>query len=131
MIEIMIKSLKDQSLRTSCDHHFLVSGEVSLVRFKDVKEFEAYQGLGVFLPAPQGAKESRNIPVIRSTVDELPLALHDGEDVLELCSDPDFDIGEPCFDSMDISETCGEIPEDEEDDSCDEDEYWTNEIDHI
>ena len=148
MIEMKIKSLRDQSLRTSCGSYWLVEGEVRLVTFKNMAEFEAYLGMGVFQPVASDTPESKSIPVVLPVpTDEegLPLELHDGESALPLSNDPE-ELGEPSFVSMDLPEEYGDEPmedgsedledEDEsedreEDESWEADSDWTNEIDHV
>jgi len=152
MIEMKVKSLRDQSLKTSCGSYWLVEGEIKSVTFKNMAEFEAYLGMGVFQPVASDAPESKNIPVVVPVpVDEegLPLALHDGENELPLSNDPE-EVGEeeetlpepvidPEIDPEDEEEDFEEDdPEDEEEDLEDEDEDdpedygdWTNQIDHV
>ena len=155
MVEMMVKSLRDQSLKTVFGQHWLVEGEVKRIQFKNMAEFDAMVELGIIKPAPKGAEESKRIPVFPSPVSEetgLPVALNDGEQVLELSNDPD-EIGEPTFASMDIpnettiaaleekdlkevdtvDELMEELEEDDPEDEEPEDEEddWTSEIDHV
>lgn len=155
MFEVKVRSLRDQSLRTSCGDYLLVEGEVKAVTFKDLVEFESYQDRGVFLPVPDGTPESKNIPVVLPVPvpmkDGLPLVLHDGESELPLSNDPEDEPGVKILDSVPVvtpldregegewEETLPdsdlgpeeEEPEDEEDDSQDDVESWTNQIDHV
>ena len=86
MIEMKIRSLKDQSLNTSCGKYMLVEGEVRIVTFKSLVEFEAYMDCGIFLPVSDDVPENKCIPVV------LPasLTLNDGKIELPLSNDPDM-----------------------------------------
>jgi len=149
MVEIMIRSLKDQDLKTACGmgQYWLIEGEVRLVMFKNMAEFEALQDMGVLMPAPQGAEESKHVPVI-------PEVLHDGEETLELSNDP-YDLEEdmhpedlPELEELDHTpndmtvaalegedlyecNTVDELMEDLEEDEDEEEDDWTNSIDHV
>jgi len=148
MVEMMIKSLQDQSLNTVLGHHWLVEGEVKLVQFKNMQEFDAYVSLGVIKPAPQGAMESKMIPVIPVPMENgLPTALHDGEQFLELSNDPEVEIDpeeipnevtvaaleeEDLTEVGSVEELMEELEEEDPEEDEEEDEGdWTSEIDHV
>lgn len=151
MIEMKIKSLKDQSLNTSCGKYMLVEGEVKVVTFKDMTEFKAYLGFDVFMPVPDGTPESKSIPVVLPVPmkDGLPLALHDGENELPLSNDPeepnevtvaaleekeeDLHEVESVEELMEELEADDPVEEDkvEEDDDEEDLSSWTGQIDRV
>ena len=70
MIEKVIKAQKDFGLKTAFGFHRLVEGEVKRIRFRGQKAFNALLGLGVFVEADPGERESKDIPVILPEVTE-------------------------------------------------------------
>jgi hypothetical protein len=136
MIEMKIRSLKDQSLKTSCGSYWLVEGEIKRVTFKNMAEFDAYVEMGVFKPVSSDTPESKIIPVIEVPMDEegLPLELHDGENALPLSNDPEEEgdegeledaLPEPVFDpelEVDPEEFEEEVDSEESEEEVDPEE---------
>jgi len=142
MVEMMIKSLKDQTLKTVMGRYWLVEGEVKLVQFKNMQEFEAHVEMQTIMPAPQGAQEHKDIPVVIPVPMEggLPTALYDGEQLLELSHDPEEEeipnevtvaameeLVEDMEPATDVEELLDRLEEDEDE----EEGSWTNEIDRV
>ena len=70
MIERKIKLLRDITLNTNFETHYLVEGEVRIIKFRNRRSFEGLLRLGNFIEAGKDEKEVKVIPVIVPEVDE-------------------------------------------------------------
>jgi hypothetical protein len=133
MVEMMVKSMRDQSLKTVFGQYLLIEGEVKRIQFKNMDEFDSMVEMGIIMPAPKGAEESKQIPVFSSPVSEetgLPVVLNDGEQILKLSNDPD-EVGESTCESIGISDETAVTDLEEDDELEDDVDDWTSEIDHV
>jgi hypothetical protein len=65
MIIKKIRALIDTTLNTTIELIPLVKGEVAIVKFKDMTQFDGLQKLGVFVEADIDEPVKKEIPVIR------------------------------------------------------------------
>ena len=67
MIEKKIKALRDITLNTYIESHFLIKDEVKIIKFRNQRRFENLLKLGNFVEADRSEEEVRNIPVIQAS----------------------------------------------------------------